>query len=267
VLFGDRAPSGRLTQTWYRAVTDLPDLLDYDIIGSDATYLFYRGTPLYPFGHGLSYAEFDYTGVRLSADRMPADGRITATVEVRNRGERDSDEVVQLYTRKRDSRVKQPLRRLRGFRRVHVPAAAARTVEFDLPAADLACWDVVGERYVVESAGHDILLGRSSGDIRLTAGVRVDGETVPEGCHLREGLLTCVDAGWHDRRRGGAHAGFHACPAAAGSGLSRSRAGCEGRGDRGAAPSGDGAASAGPPASVHALGPAGAGDAGPAAAT
>ncbi len=178
VLFGDRAPVGRLTQTWYRAVTDLPDLLDYDIIGSDATYLYYRGEPLYPFGHGLSYATFDYTGLRLSADRMPADGRITVTAEVRNRGERDSDEVVQLYTRQRNSRVKQPLRQLRGVRRVHVPAAAARTVEFELPAADLACWDVVGERYVVESARHDILLGRSSGDIRLTASIRVDGETL-----------------------------------------------------------------------------------------
>jgi hypothetical protein len=87
-----------------------------------------------------------------------------------------------------------------------------------------------------------------------------------ESSRLGRGAVACGDAGWHDRRRGGAHAGVSACPAVAGSGWPWSRAGCEGRGDRGAAPSADGAAAAGPPASIQALGPSGAGGAGPAAA-
>jgi beta-glucosidase len=178
VLFGDVSPAGRLTQTWYRSDRDLPDLFDYDIIANDATYLYFAGEPLYPFGHGLTYPEFEYGDLRLSAGRMSAGGSVTVTVEVRNRGDRDSDEVVQLYTRQRRSRVKQPLRRLGGFRRVSVPAGQTRTVTFTLRAADLAYWDVVGERYVVETARHDVLVGRSSADIRLTGGVQVDGDQV-----------------------------------------------------------------------------------------
>ncbi len=179
VLFGDTGPAGRLTQTWYRSPAELPDLLDYDIIGNDATYLYFRGSPLYPFGHGLTYAPFDYTDLRVSADRMSPGGTVTVTVDVHNRGERDSDEVVQVYTRQRRSRVKQPLRQLRGFRRVPVPAGATRPVEIELRADDLAFWDVVGDRYVVEAARHDILVGRSSTDIRLTGAIEVDGEHVP----------------------------------------------------------------------------------------
>lgn len=178
VLFGDVAPAGRLTQTWYRDTADLPDLLDYDIIAGDATYLYFRGTPLYPFGHGLTYAEFEYTDLRLSADRMSPGETVTVTVEVHNRSDRDSDEVVQLYTRQSHSRVKQPLRQLRGFRRIPVPAHEHRTVVFELHADDLTFWDVVGERHVVETARHDIMVGRSSMDIRLTASVQVNGEQV-----------------------------------------------------------------------------------------
>src|SRR5690606_18545872 len=70
VLLGDADPAGRLPQTWYRSAADLPDLLDYDIIATDATYLYYRGTPLYPFGHGHSYTTFGFEHLRLSADEI-----------------------------------------------------------------------------------------------------------------------------------------------------------------------------------------------------
>ncbi len=178
VLFGDVAPAGRLTQTWYRDTADLPDLLDYDIISNDATYLYFRGTPLYPFGHGLTYATFEYTDLRLSADRLSLGETVTVTANVHNRSDRDSDEVVQLYSRQHHSRVKQPRCQLRGFQRVRVPAGQHRTVSFDLRADDLSYWDVVGERYVVEAARQDLMVGRSSVDVRLATSVQVDGEHV-----------------------------------------------------------------------------------------
>ncbi len=178
VLFGDVAPAGRLTQTWYRTAADLPDLLDYDVIAADATYLYFRGTSLYPFGHGLTYATFEYSNLQLSAARVAAGDTVTVGVDVHNASDTDGDEVVQLYTRQHRSRVKQPLRRLRGFERVRVPAGGRVTVRFELPVADLAYWDVIGERYVVETARHDVLVGRSSTDIKLTTVLDVDGENV-----------------------------------------------------------------------------------------
>jgi len=178
-LFGDEAPAGRLTQTWYSSAAELPDLLDYDIIAADATYLYFRGTPLYPFGHGLTYTTFEYTGLRLSADRIPADGRVEVSLTVTNTGARASDEVVQIYTRQQTSRVKQPLRQLRAFRRVHLAPGEHTTVTFELVATDLATWDVTRGRPLVEAAHHAVFAGRSSMDIRLAASLYVDGERVP----------------------------------------------------------------------------------------
>jgi beta-glucosidase len=180
VLFGDADPAGRLTQTWYRSVADLPDLFDYDIIGTDSTYLYYRGEPLYPFGHGLSYTTFEYRDLRISAAEVAADGEVTVSVDVVNTGERTGDEVVQLYTRQLHSRVKQPVRQLRGFRRLRLAPGERATVTLPLRAADLAFWDVTRGRMVVEAARHRVLVGRSATDIALTGTLTVHGEQIPD---------------------------------------------------------------------------------------
>jgi beta-glucosidase len=186
-------PAGRLTQTWYADAADLPELLDYDIIGSDATYLYYRGEPLYPFGHGLSYAEFAYDNLRLSAYEVAPDGRITVSVDVTNVGDRPGEEVVQLYTRQRRSRVKQPLRQLRGFAPIRLDPGERRTVRLDLAAADLAFWDTTRGRMVVERARHLVAVGRSCTDLRLTATLAVTGERIPPR-NPAAGPLRAVDA-------------------------------------------------------------------------
>ncbi|WDZ83348.1 beta-glucosidase [Micromonospora cathayae] len=167
VLCGDADPAGRLPQTWYRDAADLPDLLDYDVIEADATYLYHRGDPLYPFGHGLSYTRFDYADLRLSAASVTADGEVVVSVTVTNGGDRPGEDVVQLYTRQRRSRVKQPLRQLRAFARVALAPGERREVALRLRAADLAYWDETEGRYVVEEARHSVLVGRSATDIRL----------------------------------------------------------------------------------------------------
>lgn len=194
VLLGDDDPGGRLTQTWYRSAAELPDLLDYDIIASDATYLYYRGRPLYPFGHGLSYTRFAYSGLELSSDDLAEGDTLTVRVTVTNEGEREGEEVVQVYTHQQRSRVKQPLRQLRGFAKVRLAPGESRTVSVDVPVAELAFWDVTRGRFVVEDAVHKVQVGRSSADIRLCAHARVRGERIAP----RDLAARTLDAADHD---------------------------------------------------------------------
>ncbi|MEU8263789.1 glycoside hydrolase family 3 C-terminal domain-containing protein [Micromonospora sp. NPDC048999] len=175
VLLGDADPTGRLTQTWYADTADLPDLLDYDIIDADATYLYHRGEPLYPFGHGLSYTRFDYADLRLSAAEVTAGEVVEVSVAVTNTGDRPGTEVVQLYTRQRRSRVKQPLRQLRDFTRVALTPGQRATVTLRLPTAELAWWDESRGAMVVEDATHTVLVGRSARDVRLVGALTVTG--------------------------------------------------------------------------------------------
>ncbi|MFI7214933.1 glycoside hydrolase family 3 C-terminal domain-containing protein [Micromonospora maritima] len=175
VLLGAADPGGRLTQTWYADTAELPDLLDYDVIGADATYLYHRGEPLYPFGYGLSYAEFDYADLRLSTATAHAGEEVEVSVEVTNTGRHPGTEVVQLYTRQRRSRVKQPLRQLRDFARVTLDPGCAARVTLRLRTADLAWWDETPAAMVVEDAVHSVLVGRSARDVRLVGAVAVSG--------------------------------------------------------------------------------------------
>ncbi|WFE49977.1 glycoside hydrolase family 3 protein [Micromonospora sp. WMMD1155] len=180
VLFGDRNPSGRLTQTWYRSDRQLPpDLLEYDIISSGQTYLYSKAKPLYPFGHGLSYTRFRYGPARVGAGSVTADGTIAVDVDVTNTGGRAGSEVVQLYTHQRTSRDRTPIQQLKAFQRVELAPGQTRTVTLRVPAVDLAHWDVTRSRWVVESSTYDLMVGASAGDIRARTAVRVDGETIP----------------------------------------------------------------------------------------
>ncbi|OWV04673.1 beta-glucosidase [Micromonospora wenchangensis] len=173
VLLGVADPGGRLTQTWYPDAADLPDLLDYDVIGADSTYLYYRGEPLYPFGHGLSYARFDYADLRVDSPTVSAGDEVEVSVEVTNTGDREGEEIVQLYTRQRRSRVKQPLRQLRDFTRVTLAPGQRRTVTLRLRADDLTWWDEQRGGPVLEDATHTLLVGRSARDIRAVGAVTV----------------------------------------------------------------------------------------------
>jgi beta-glucosidase len=148
VLFGVRSPAGRLPQTWYRATDTSFD-----------TYLHQQAEPLFPFGHGLSYTTFRYDRPVLSGRDLAADSRITVSVRVHNTGFRDGDEVVQLYTRQLTSRVRQPVRQLRHFTRIAVPARSSRTVTFALTADDVSFFDVTTQDWVLETATHEVLIG------------------------------------------------------------------------------------------------------------
>jgi len=179
VLFGDYSPAGRLPQTWPRDVRDLPDLLDYDIMATGSTYLYDTGTPLYPFGHGLSYTTFEYRDLRVETPRLAPGEQTVVSVTVTNTGTRAGDEVVQLYTRQLRSRVEQPVKQLRGFTRVHIEPGQSRTVQFPLRADDFAFWDVARNRFVIERARHRIMVGPSSAVTAVSAVLEVAGEVLP----------------------------------------------------------------------------------------
>ena len=128
-LAGTNNPAGRLPVTFYTSADQLPPFTDYAMKGR--TYRYFTGTPLYPFGFGISYSTFEYSDLRVS--RTASDAEITATV--RNTSTRDGDEVVQLYVA--GSGEGAPIRSLRGFERVHLKAGERRDVTFAVAAADL----------------------------------------------------------------------------------------------------------------------------------
>ncbi len=171
VLFGKYDPAGRLTQTWPRSMSQLPPLMDYNI-RDGFTYMYFRHNPLYPFGYGLSYTTFKYSDLRLSSKTLPANGKITVSVNVTNTGRRNGDEVVQMYVKHLDSKVSRPIEALKGFERIHIPVGQTRTVTFPLTAKALAYWAHGGWR--VEHDHVQIRIGASSADIRQKVEITVE---------------------------------------------------------------------------------------------
>ncbi|MFK0120578.1 glycoside hydrolase family 3 C-terminal domain-containing protein [Streptomyces sp. NPDC090994] len=172
VLAGDVSPAGRLPQTWYADDRDLPDLLDYDVIGSRQTYLYFEGTPLFPFGHGLSYASFGYGDLRAEA----GDGSVRVSFTVTNTGDVTADEVAQLYARAEQPSVPRPRRELLAHRRVTLAPGASTEVSFTVPLSAFAYWDVAHGRWRLEPGPYALLVGASSEDVRLRTTLTLDGE-------------------------------------------------------------------------------------------
>jgi beta-glucosidase len=174
VLFGDYNPAGRLVQTWVKSLSDLPDMMDYNI-RKGRTYLYFKGQPLYAFGYGLSYTTFKYSNLRTSAETVGGKGQITVSVTVQNSGTRLGDEVVQLYVEHVGSAVERPIRQLRGFKRITLKPGESQTVQIPLKGADLAYWDAARQSWVVENDKLKIMVGASSADVRLNKTIEVTG--------------------------------------------------------------------------------------------
>jgi beta-glucosidase len=173
VLFGDFNPAGRLVQTWPKSLRQLPPMMDYDI-RHGRTYMYFKDRPLYPFGYGLSYTTFEYSGLKTSAPILGRDGVVTVSVDVKNSGRRAGEEVVQLYVRRLDSLADRPRQELRGFKRVALQPGETKTVEIPLPARSLGHWDAGRHASIVEAGAVDILVGASSEDIRLQKSITVN---------------------------------------------------------------------------------------------
>ena len=137
------------------------------------TYRFFKGAPLYAFGHGLSYTTFRYANMRVSAPSMRADGNVTVSVAVTNSGSRAGDEVVQLYARHVRSAVTRPNRDLRGYTRVTLKPGETRVVSFKVEASSLAWWNAPTKKWEAEAAPIEFEVGASSADIRLRQTINV----------------------------------------------------------------------------------------------
>jgi len=166
VLFGDVSPAGRLPFTWPRHVGHVPmvysHLRTFAPQDQDKRYWDDASTPLYPFGHGLSYASFTYDGLRLDRDSIAVGDTATVSIEVTNTSERESDEVVQLYIHQRHGTASRPVRELKGFERVTVAAGETRTVSFDLGPGQLRYWSAATRGWVQDATTIDVWVGGSS---------------------------------------------------------------------------------------------------------
>jgi len=179
VISGDRSPAGRLTMTWYKSIQDLPEMMDYDIIRSGNTYQYFQGEPLYPFGYGLSYSRFLYEDLKINKNSIKDGERLLVNFRLSNQGPNKADEIPQLYVRFGESRVKRPLKILKGYHRLTLQPGECQDVTFQLPAEELKIWDVTRERFCLEQGICEIGIGSSSEDIRLKEKIEVQGESIP----------------------------------------------------------------------------------------
>jgi beta-glucosidase len=166
ILFGDVNPGGKLPVTVPRSAGQLP--LFYNMKPSARRgYLFDTIDPLYPFGFGLSYTSFSLSAPRLSATRIGTGGKTSVSVDVRNTGAREGDEVVQLYIRDKVSSVTRPVKELKGFQRVTLKPGESRTVTFTVGPEALQMWNDQMHR-VVEPGDFEIMTGNSSVALQST---------------------------------------------------------------------------------------------------
>jgi beta-glucosidase len=174
VLFGNVSPAGRLPVTFYKQDEKLPPFDDYDMLGR--TYRYFEGAPLYPFGHGLSYARFEYSDLRLDRATLEPDGTLQVSVKLKNVGARAADEVVQLYLRALEPKRSRALKDLRGSARFALAPGEERRVSFTVvPSRDLTYYDEEQKRYAVDPGKYEVQVGASSADIRTKAGFVVAG--------------------------------------------------------------------------------------------
>lgn len=164
VLFGDYNPAGRLPVTFYASTDDLPDFEDYSM--ANRTYRYFKGTPLFPFGHGLSYTTFEYGNATLETTEIKAGKEVILTIPLQNTGKCDGDEVIQIYVRQL-SDSEGPAKSLRAFRRVSVKAGKSATIQMQLPAHTFEFYNPETKAMAIRSGQYELLYGGTSDNNKL----------------------------------------------------------------------------------------------------
>lgn len=173
VIFGHYNPAGRLTQTWVKNITDLPHMMDYDITHG-RTYMYFKEKPLYPFGYGLSYTRFNYSGTTLDDRVIERGDTLRVCFNLKNSGDMDGDEVVQLYVSARKHTDKDPIKQLKAFQRISLRKGEMKKVELTVPYTELQVWDEKQNRFILPDKEMTLEIGASSSDIRLRTTFRTE---------------------------------------------------------------------------------------------
>lgn len=173
VIFGHYNPAGRLTQTWVKNITDLPHMMDYDITHG-RTYMYFKEKPLYPFGYGLSYTHFNYSGTALNDRVIERGDTLRVCFNLKNSGDMDGDEVVQLYVSARKHTDKDPIKQLKAFQRISLRKGEMKKVELTVPYTELQVWDEKQNRFILPNKEMTLEIGASSSDIRLRTTFRTE---------------------------------------------------------------------------------------------
>jgi len=178
LLFGEINPSGRLPVTFYKSEKDIPEFSNYDMQGR--TYRYFKGTPLYPFGYGLSYTTFEYSNlkttetIKINETHFP----ITVSVDIKNTGKMDGEEVVQLYLSNKTTKWIVPQVALKGFKRVYLKEGEQQSVTFSLNPEDFAITDS-DARQLVESGTFEIAVdGKVTDKNSVQKTIQLTGNTI-----------------------------------------------------------------------------------------
>lgn len=179
ILFGKVNPSGKLNSTWFKSDNDLPDFYDYNI-QTGRTYMYYKGETLYPFGYGLNYTTFNIKNVKLNRKKIKQDDNLLISASISNIGKIDGDEIVQVYIRDIKSTKKTPIKALKGFKRVHVPAGKTKKVEIEIPYEAFSYFDTDKNKFIVEEGLFEIMVGNSSNNINDVKKIEVAHGEIPQ---------------------------------------------------------------------------------------
>ncbi|HEY3389419.1 MAG TPA: glycoside hydrolase family 3 C-terminal domain-containing protein, partial [Prolixibacteraceae bacterium] len=174
VLLGKVNPSGKLPVTFPRSVGQIP-FYYYHKPSSKHNYVDLEQGPLFVFGHGLSYTTFEYSGMQISPEKMPVNGTATIKVSVKNTGNVEGTEVVQLYVRDEIGTVTTPVKALKGFNRVTLQPGESKEISFNVGEEALWLWNREMKK-VVEPGEFKIMIGSSSEDIRQQGKLEVSAK-------------------------------------------------------------------------------------------
>lgn len=186
LLTGQENPSGRLAETWPLRLEDNPSYLNFPGVDGQVNYgedihIGYRYYDkkkmpvLFSFGYGLSYTEFEYSGLKLDQSAIRDTDTLTVTCKVKNVGNMAGKEVVQLYVREKSPYASRPIRELKGFEKVSLMPGEEREVRFVLDKRSFAYYEVKIHDWYVESGEYEVEIGASSRDIRLSASLQMEG--------------------------------------------------------------------------------------------
>lgn len=179
VLFGSYNPGGKLTISFPRTVGQIPVFYGHKKSGGRShwrgDYVETSTKPLYPFGYGLSYTNFEYSNLRIHSHEVEIDGSMQISIDIKNIGKCAGDEIVQLYINDEAASVTRPVKELKGFARISLNQEETKTITFHLSPKQLGFYDINMD-YVVEPGVFNVMVGSNSEDIKANAIFEIDGE-------------------------------------------------------------------------------------------